>query len=80
MSCESVSKARMQGTHQMNILLDPLENKSLIKKTSVQITISFDFLAGEKAPWTDAVVEINHDHIVISSLDQASAVEIRAGI
>jgi hypothetical protein len=64
----------------MDILLNPLQHKSLIKKSHVQISTSFDFLASKEPPRTNAVVKINNNHIMITSFDQPGTVIVRSSI
>jgi hypothetical protein len=71
-----MSKVETHQTYQMNVLLNPLKDKALIKQASIQISTSFDFFASKETPRTDAVIKIDNNHVVISSFDQASSIEV----
>jgi hypothetical protein len=61
------------------VLLNPLENLSLIQQSNIEIAICFDFLAGEKTLDTNTIVESNNDNVVVSSTNQTVAIQIQVG-
>jgi hypothetical protein len=50
----------------MNVLLNPFQTFSLIKKSNVEVTICLNLLAGKETPNTNAVVESDNDNIIVS--------------
>jgi len=61
------------------VLLNPLENLSLIQQSNIEIAICFDFLASKKTLDTNTIVESNNDNVVVSGTDQTVAIQIQVG-
>lgn len=64
----------------LNVLLNPLQQRSLVQVTSIQVSIRLHLFAGEESPWTNTIVEGNDDDIMISCLDDGSTIHVRTGI
>lgn len=62
----------------VDVLLHPLQRKSLIQKASIEISTSFDLLASKETPGTNTVIYLNNDNIMITCFNQAGGVHIRA--
>jgi hypothetical protein len=62
------------SAYQMNILLYPVQNLSLIEETRVQVAVILDFLAGKKTMDPNSVVERDNKHVIASSSDQTATV------
>ncbi len=74
-----VSFGEAQRAYQMNVLLNPFQTFSLIKKPYVEVTIGLNLLAGKETPNTNAVVESDNDNIIVSCVDQTRAIQVRIG-
>lgn len=66
--------------YQRYILLHPLKYFSLILQPNVQVSVCYYFLACEKAPRSNSVVEGYNDDIQIGCHDQAGTIQIGVGI
>lgn len=60
----------------MDMLLHPFEQQSLVKKADVKVAIIANLLTGEKAPETDAVVEVDEYDAIFGGLNELRAVPV----
>lgn len=71
LSCNGV-----RDPYLVDMLLYPFEEEPLIEQSNIEVPVVANLLAGEKAPKSDPVVEVDEDDVVVGGLDKLRSVPI----
>ena len=60
----------------VNVLLNPVQSRTLVFEAIVHTTPSSHFSSGKESVWTNAVIEVDNDNVHVTCLDETRAVVV----